>query len=210
MLNQLLNLKTTSASVVTMIAPFAKAIALAIFLFVASIIISYFMFKKDKEISFLITDPISLIFDSKNATSTIKILEKDSIQISFTNAPSVDAGFNLTACANNASSILSGNVFGPTTTGYWTGGNGTYNPDSTVLGSTYSPSAAEIAAGFVNLILNSSNNGNCRQVTDTVTINFTNAPFNGTYWVKTIDYLALQLQVYGQMHQEHLVQTTLR
>ena len=48
---------------------------------IVSLIASYFMFKKDKEISFLITDPISLIFDSKNATSTIKIVEKDSIQI---------------------------------------------------------------------------------------------------------------------------------
>lgn len=101
---------------------------------------------------------------------------RDSILISFTNGPSVDAGFNLTACANNALSILSGNISGPTTTGYWSGGTGTFSPDSSILGATYSPSAAEIAAGFVNLILNSSNNGNCSQAKDTVLINFTSGP----------------------------------
>jgi gliding motility-associated-like protein len=101
---------------------------------------------------------------------------KDSILINFTNGPTVDAGFNLSACSNNALSILSGGVSGPTTTGYWSGGTGTYNPDSTVLGATYYPSAAEVAAGYVNLILNSSNNGNCRQVKDTVTITLTAAP----------------------------------
>lgn len=101
---------------------------------------------------------------------------KDSIIINFTNSPTVDAGFNLSACANNASNILSGNVFGSTTTGYWSGGAGTYSPDSSILGATYTPSAAEISAGFVNLILNSSNNGNCSQVKDTVLINYTNPP----------------------------------
>ncbi len=102
---------------------------------------------------------------------------KDSILITFTNAPLVDAGFNLTVCANNAVSILSGSVGGPTSTGYWSGGTGTYNPDSTVLGATYVPSAAEVAAGFASLILNSTNNGNCNQVKDTVLINLTSAPF---------------------------------
>jgi gliding motility-associated-like protein len=116
----------------------------------------------------------TLVLESTN-NGNCKLV-KDSILISFTNGPAVDAGFNLSACANNASSVLSGSIVGPTTTGYWSGGTGTYNPDSTVLGSTYFPSATEIAAGYVNLILNSSNNGNCRQVKDTVIINFTNSP----------------------------------
>lgn len=116
----------------------------------------------------------TLVLESTNNGNCNPV--KDSILISFTNAPAVDAGFNLSACANNAGSVLSGSVFGPTSTGYWSGGTGTYNPDSSVLGSTYIPSAAEIAAGFVNLILNSSNNGTCNQVKDTVVINFTNAP----------------------------------
>lgn len=102
--------------------------------------------------------------------------EKDSILITFTNAPVVSAGTNLISCINNASTVLSGNVSGPTSTGYWSGGTGTYNPDSTVLGSTYTPSASEISAGFANLILNSTNNANCSQVKDTLVITFTNAP----------------------------------
>ena len=116
----------------------------------------------------------TLVLESTNNGNCNQV--KDSILISFTSAPTVDAGFNLSACANNAGSVLSGSVFGPTTTGYWSGGTGTFNPDSSVLGSTYVPSASEIAAGFVNLILNSSNNGTCNQVKDTVVINFTNAP----------------------------------
>jgi gliding motility-associated-like protein len=116
----------------------------------------------------------TLVLSSTNNGNCNQV--KDSILISFTNAPTVDAGFNLSACANNPLSILSGNITGPTITGYWSGGTGTYSPDSSVLGATYSPSAAEISAGFANLILNSSNNGNCSQAKDTVVINFTNAP----------------------------------
>lgn len=101
---------------------------------------------------------------------------KDSIIINFTSAPIVDAGFNFSACANNAANVLSGNILGSTTTGYWSGGTGTFNPDSSILGATYTPSAAEITAGFVNLYLNSSNNGNCNVVKDTVLITFTDGP----------------------------------
>ncbi|MES2512996.1 MAG: PKD domain-containing protein [Bacteroidota bacterium] len=115
-----------------------------------------------------------LVLESTNNGNCNQV--KDSVLISFTSAPTVDAGFNLSACANNAASVLSGSIGGPTTTGYWSGGTGTYNPDSTVIGSTYIPSASEIASGSVSLILNSSNNGNCRQVKDTVVINFTTAP----------------------------------
>jgi gliding motility-associated-like protein len=116
----------------------------------------------------------TLVLSSTNNGNCNQV--KDSILINFTNGPTVDAGFDLTACSNNALSILSGGVSGPTTTGYWSGGAGTYSPDSSVLGATYYPSAAEITAGFVNLILNSSNNGNCNQAKDTVKITLTDAP----------------------------------
>ena len=100
----------------------------------------------------------------------------DSVKINYTNTPLVDAGLNLNSCKNNPSIALSGNVSGPTTTGTWYGGTGSYTPSNTVLTATYTPSAAEIAAGFVNLILASTNNGNCFQSIDTVIINYTNPP----------------------------------
>jgi gliding motility-associated-like protein len=100
----------------------------------------------------------------------------DSVKINYTNTPLVDAGLNLNSCKNNPNIALSGNVTGPTTTGTWYGGTGSYTPSNTVLTATYTPSAAEIAAGFVNLILASTNNGNCVQSIDTVIINYTNPP----------------------------------
>ncbi len=100
----------------------------------------------------------------------------DNIVIHFTNPPTINAGLDLTACKNNISTVLAGIVGGPTTTGLWSGGSGTYNPSNTVLNGTYTPSAAEITAGFVNLYLTSTNNGNCNQVKDTVKIILTNAP----------------------------------
>jgi len=67
-------------------------------------------------------------------------------------------------------------VFGATTTGVWSGGSGSFNPSNAVLNPTYTPSASELASGFVNLTLTSSNNGNCSQVTSTVQVVYTTAP----------------------------------
>lgn len=100
----------------------------------------------------------------------------DSVKINYTGNPLVNAGLNLNSCKNNTGIALSGNVSGPTTTGTWYGGAGSFNPSNTVLTATYTPSAAEVTAGFVNLILASTNNGNCFQTRDTVVINYTNPP----------------------------------
>ena len=100
----------------------------------------------------------------------------DNILINFTTAPSVYAGIDLFSCKNNASSVLSGSINGPTNTGIWTGGSGTFSPNNTSLNPTYVPSATEISAGFVNLILISTNNGNCNQAKDSVVINYTSSP----------------------------------
>ena len=81
---------------------------------------------------------------------------KDTVIITITNAPVVNAGLNLTKCKNNVTSVLSGTVSGPTTTGIWSGGSGTFNPSTSVLNATYTPSAAELTAGFADLYLTSS------------------------------------------------------
>ena len=117
---------------------------------------------------------VDLILTSTNNGNCNQTL--DSVKINYTNTPLVDAGLNLNSCKNNPSIALSGNVSGPTTSGTWYGGTGSYTPSNTVLTATYTPSAAEIAAGFVNLILASTNNGNCFQSIDTVIINYTNPP----------------------------------
>ena len=100
----------------------------------------------------------------------------DVVVIDYTDAPMVNAGFDLTVCKNNSAAVLTGNVSGPTTTGVWTGGSGTFNPNNTALTTTYTPSASEISAGFADLYLTSTNNGSCNQVIDTVKIILTNEP----------------------------------
>ncbi len=102
---------------------------------------------------------------------------KDSIIVYFTPSPVVNAGIDLLSCKNNASVVLNGLVSGPTTSGSWIGGNGTYFPNSTVLNATYTPSANEISAGFVNLTLMSTQNGNCNYNSDVVKITYVPKPF---------------------------------
>ncbi|MBU1720378.1 MAG: PKD domain-containing protein [Bacteroidetes bacterium] len=89
----------------------------------------------------------------------------------------VDTDGDQTVCANNAVTTLNGTVSGATNTGYWsTSGTGTFAPDSTALGGTYTPSDADTAAGFVILTLHSTNNGICAEVTGTMTLTFTDGP----------------------------------
>jgi hypothetical protein len=101
---------------------------------------------------------------------------KDSVTVFFTPSPSVNAGVNISTCKNNSATVLAGVISGPTTTGIWSGGTGTFTPNNTSLNATYIPTAAELSAGLVNLILTSTANGNCNQVTDNVLISFTNPP----------------------------------
>ncbi|MCW8898228.1 MAG: PKD domain-containing protein [Flavobacteriales bacterium] len=99
----------------------------------------------------------------------------DNILITFTPSPTANAGANQTVCANNSNVSLNGSVTG-VTGGSWSGGLGNFSPNNTTLNATYSPTAAEIAAGTVNLTLTTTGNGNCSAVTDNMTITITPAP----------------------------------
>ncbi len=99
----------------------------------------------------------------------------DQMVITFTDAPTVDAGVDQTKCANNAVTTLSGTVAGATG-GIWSGGAGTFTPNNTTLTATYTPTAGEISSGSVTLTLTSTGNGLCSPVTDQMVITFTPAP----------------------------------
>lgn len=103
------------------------------------------------------------------------IATSDDMTITFTPAPTVDAGANGTVCANNATISLSGTVTGAGG-GIWSGGAGSYSPNNTSLNASYTPTAAEIAAGTLTLTLTTAGNGNCVAEIDQVTFNFTPAP----------------------------------
>ncbi|HBS87315.1 MAG: hypothetical protein A2W91_03775 [Bacteroidetes bacterium GWF2_38_335] len=99
----------------------------------------------------------------------------DNVNIVIGSAPTVSAGTDFTVCSNNGTVVLNGFVTGASG-GVWSGGLGIFNPNNSVLNSTYTPSASEIAAGFVSLTLTSTGNGNCVAVNDAVLINYTLAP----------------------------------
>jgi gliding motility-associated-like protein len=110
-----------------------------------------------------------------NATSDKGCPASDNISLTVTPSPVVNAGPDQSVCANNASVKLNGSVT-VATGGTWSGGTGTFSPSNTTLNATYTPSASEITAGKVTLILSSTGNGNCNPVNDDVIINITPAP----------------------------------
>src|SRR5690606_10913429 len=99
----------------------------------------------------------------------------DSKTIFYTPAPIVNAGTDGAVCANAAAISLNATVSGATG-GVWSGGAGSFSPNTITLNATYTPTAAEIAAGSVTLTLTSAGNGLCNPVTDQVTYLFTPAP----------------------------------
>ncbi|ABG59172.1 CHU large protein, possible SAP or adhesin AidA-related protein [Cytophaga hutchinsonii ATCC 33406] len=94
--------------------------------------------------------------------------------LSITPRPTVTPG-TYSVCANNATVQLNGAVT-IATGGTWVGGAGTFSPGRNVLNPTYTPTAAETAAGSLSLTLQSTGNGNCNAVTGSAAITFTPAP----------------------------------
>src|SRR5690606_9508149 len=99
----------------------------------------------------------------------------DQAFIVFTQSPVVNAGADVTVCANAPSVTLNGSV-SIAGGGIWTGGTGTFTPNNTALNASYVPSPAEVALGFVTLTLTSTQNGDCNPVSDQMTITINNAP----------------------------------
>jgi len=100
----------------------------------------------------------------------------DNITITITHAPTANAGPNQTVCANNDAVSLNGS-FTVASGGRWTTtGTGTFAPNNTTMNATYIPSNADTTAGHVSIILKTTGNGLCKQVTDTMKVTITHAP----------------------------------
>ncbi|MCW3090662.1 MAG: hypothetical protein JWP81_1731, partial [Ferruginibacter sp.] len=87
--------------------------------------------------------------------------------------PSVvtNANIDQSVCASSPNVTLAGSITGGATTGTWSGGGGTFNPNNTTLNAIYTPSAAEIAAGTVTLTLTSADPaGPCGATNDAMVI----------------------------------------
>lgn len=86
-----------------------------------------------------------------------------------------NAGADTTLCNGDPFVSLSGSVTGATTTGIWTAINGTGNfSDATNLTTTYQPSASDYVQGTLTFVLTST--GNCNAVSDTMKVDFIQAP----------------------------------
>jgi gliding motility-associated-like protein len=75
------------------------------------------------------------------------------------------------ACLSNPVTNLNGSVIGAGG-GIWIGAGG-FSLSNTDLNAAYTPTAAEITAGFSTLILSTTSNGFCPAVSDTMTLSFT-------------------------------------
>ena len=102
-------------------------------------------------------------------------LELDDMIITFIESPTVDAGLDISVCANNSDATLAGAIT-VATGGSWSGGTGSFNPSNTDLNAVYTPSAAEVTAGVVTLTLTTTGNGNCSPEVDFVEISIDQIP----------------------------------
>ncbi len=94
----------------------------------------------------------------------------DQVVVTINTQPTVNAGADQTIC-EGSSVTLAGSVGGSATSGTWSGGAGTFNPNSNTLTATYTPHADEITAGSVTLTLTTNDPaGVCSAVMDDVTI----------------------------------------
>lgn len=94
------------------------------------------------------------------------------IPVSEGQVPIANAGVNQKVCADDPATILVGSVTNATG-GTWSGGSGTYSPSEDSLITEYTPSAAEITAGYVTLTLTTTGNAaSCTAGSDNVTIYF--------------------------------------
>ena len=99
---------------------------------------------------------LNLTADKANCNSVTK-----NIVITFTAAPTVNAGPDQSLCENNSLATLKGTS---SATVLWTGGTGTFTPDRSTKNAKYQATAAEIASGSVSLTLTTVAGGGCSSV----------------------------------------------
>ncbi len=99
----------------------------------------------------------------------------DTMTITFTGSPYVEAGRDTVLCLSSPDYQLNGSS--STGKGKWTTlGSGTFTPSDSALNATYNPSNADTTAKIVKLILTSTHNGGCNPVADTVILTFRSIP----------------------------------
>ena len=113
-----------------------------------------------------------------NLTATAKgtcTNTSDNIVLTITPSPTVNAGTDASICSSSASFTLSGSGSNYSTLQWTTSGTGIFT-NGTTLTAGYTPSAADIATGQVQLTLTAIGNGNCANVSDIMVLNIWKVP----------------------------------
>jgi gliding motility-associated-like protein len=110
----------------------------------------------------------SLTFTSNIPASGLCPAVSDQMKVIINQLPTVDAGPDQTICTGSVT--LTGIFGGSATSVVWSGGAGTFNPNSSNKNTIYTPSAAEIKVGGLALTLTSNTAGACPPATDQMAI----------------------------------------
>lgn len=122
----------------------------------------------------LINGSVSFILTSTGNGNCIPV--RDTVNVSVSPAPVVNAGSDMFICTGTMTANLSGSISGGSITGDWsTLGSGSFSSVSDP-NATYNLSSADTSAGEITLVLTSTNNGTCIPVSDTVKIKITTIP----------------------------------
>lgn len=96
----------------------------------------------------------------------------DSVQITFVDGPTVDAGPDIQVCRDTSIVPLNGTFTVAGGIVWSTNGSGTFTPSNTNPNASYVPTPADTAAGCITFFLISTFNGNCNPVIDTMELCF--------------------------------------
>lgn len=104
------------------------------------------------------------------------VAASDQLTITINPQVTVSAGPDQTICIGNTV-VLAGSAGGAASTGFWTGGTGTFTPDNTTPNAVYTPSAAESTYGTVTLtFITDDPAGPCPSMNDTMAITINQLP----------------------------------
>jgi len=104
------------------------------------------------------------------------VSSSDAVTYTFDAPLVVDAGSDDILCSDLTTIALNGSISGSITTGEWSGGAGTYNPNAQALNAIYTPTPSEIAGGTIALVLTSDDPlGPCDAEFDAVVYTLENA-----------------------------------
>lgn len=121
------------------------------------------------------TGPLSLVLSVTDAANGCNAVT-DTMIVTFSTSPGVEAGTPISVCSNSPLATLGGTIFNASGATWSSPTTGSFNPSVSSLSATYSPSAADLSNGSVILTLTTTNDSSCVNVSDVVTITYTPSP----------------------------------